>query len=193
MIKYSRLSLGEIEAIVNKLGGMEGVKRFLAGTVESIVVWKTIKLGLHQTPEAYEVTIDKTSFRIGNYARQILKKIAVSETVVELDLCVMTVAELGFKRNARYDAICARIVEIGGQLCPAEVGPALRLHYDDQPYGEWNILAMEAIADSDGDPCAFGVGRGRGGLWLAACSARPGGLYDPDGRVVFVSPSKLES
>lgn len=31
MIKYSELNLGQIEAIVNKLGGMEGVKKLLAG------------------------------------------------------------------------------------------------------------------------------------------------------------------
>jgi len=36
MIKYSELNLGQIEAVVNKLGGMEGVRRLLAGTVEII-------------------------------------------------------------------------------------------------------------------------------------------------------------
>lgn len=37
MIKNSELNLGQVEAIVNKLGGMEGVKRFLASTVEIVV------------------------------------------------------------------------------------------------------------------------------------------------------------
>ncbi len=32
-MKYPRLDLGQIEAIVNKLGGMEGVRRLLAGEV----------------------------------------------------------------------------------------------------------------------------------------------------------------
>jgi hypothetical protein len=31
-MKYGELNLGQIEAIVNKLGGMDGVHRFLAGT-----------------------------------------------------------------------------------------------------------------------------------------------------------------
>ena len=39
-MKYNELTLGQVEAVVNKLGGMEGVKRFLAGTVE--VVMKSI-------------------------------------------------------------------------------------------------------------------------------------------------------
>lgn len=35
--KYSELSLGQIEAIVNKLGGMEGVQRLLSGKVEMVL------------------------------------------------------------------------------------------------------------------------------------------------------------
>lgn len=37
-MKYGELNLGQVEAIVNKLGGMEGVKRFLAGFAEIVVV-----------------------------------------------------------------------------------------------------------------------------------------------------------
>lgn len=40
VMKYGELNLGQIEAIVNKLGGMEGVQRFLRDEVE-IVVNKT--------------------------------------------------------------------------------------------------------------------------------------------------------
>lgn len=37
MIKNSELTLGQIEAVVNKLGGMDGVRRLLAGTVEIVI------------------------------------------------------------------------------------------------------------------------------------------------------------
>ncbi|MCX6786409.1 MAG: hypothetical protein NTU85_01140 [Candidatus Kaiserbacteria bacterium] len=36
-MKYGELNLGQVEAIVNKLGGMEGVQRFLAGNSEVVV------------------------------------------------------------------------------------------------------------------------------------------------------------
>jgi len=36
-MKYGELNLGQIEAIVNKLGGMAGVQRFLAGNSEVVV------------------------------------------------------------------------------------------------------------------------------------------------------------
>lgn len=36
-MKYGTLNLGQIEAVVNKLGGMEGVQRFLAGETQIVV------------------------------------------------------------------------------------------------------------------------------------------------------------
>jgi len=44
-MKYNKLNLGTIEAIVNKLGGMEGVEAFLSGNVKITVVKHTIDLG----------------------------------------------------------------------------------------------------------------------------------------------------
>ena len=178
-----------------KMGTMparEAFQKFL-GLLPELKVWKTISLGAYKSSEAYEQKLEEKGFRIGDWARKILQKITVSQTVVKLDLCVMTVAELGFKGNARYDAICARIVEIGGQLCPAEVGPALRLLYEDQPYGEWNLIAMEAIKDSDDDLEVFAVGHDGDDRWLRAYYGRPDRLYYPDSRVVFVGPRKCRS
>lgn len=37
-MKYSKLDLGQIEAVANKLGGMDGVKRFLQDDFESVVL-----------------------------------------------------------------------------------------------------------------------------------------------------------
>lgn len=37
IMKYGELNLGQIEALVNKLGGMDGVKRFLAGSIDVVV------------------------------------------------------------------------------------------------------------------------------------------------------------
>lgn len=36
-MKYNELNLGQIEAVVNKLGGMDGVQRFLSGNAEVVV------------------------------------------------------------------------------------------------------------------------------------------------------------
>lgn len=193
---------GPLGEFYQQIGGANGRERFeefklwlkkvTVGILPELKVWKTIKLGVHKTPQAYEEAL-KMRFRIGDWASEILHKITVSETVVEMDLCVKTVAELGFNGNARYEDICRRIVEIGGELCPAEVGPALRDQYEDQPYGEWNLIAMEAISDLDGDLRVFGVGHDRGDRWLSTYGGRSGSLSRPGLRVVFVIPRKLDS
>jgi len=54
-MKYGELNLGQVEAIVNKLGGMEGVQRFLSDEFvvkmveQSFTIWKTITLGAYQS------------------------------------------------------------------------------------------------------------------------------------------------
>ena len=56
MIKYSELNLGQIEAIVNKLGGMDGVQRLLAGFSEVVTkvadaIVCTVTVNRDRTPE----------------------------------------------------------------------------------------------------------------------------------------------
>jgi hypothetical protein len=101
---------------------------------------------------------------------------------------VLSVAELGFREGAKYSEIRARALELGLglELCPAEVGPALRLAYKDQPRGEWLIIAMNTISVSDGDLRVFRVGHDDGGLWLGGDYRRPGDFWRSDRRFVFV-------
>src|SRR3989344_9184012 len=67
---------------------------------------RTIKLGLHKTPAEYRKALKKARVDVGVYADQILDKITVSPTVVEVDISEpFTVADLGYKETTRYDAI----------------------------------------------------------------------------------------
>ncbi len=93
------------------------------------------------------------------YRRHPLGRITCSKEEIDLDLVVLSVADLGFKSGARYADICAKAVELGLELCPAEVGPALRLQYGDQPSGEWLRIAMEAITNRGGGRFVFSVFR----------------------------------
>ncbi|MDP3763456.1 MAG: hypothetical protein Q8Q92_02240 [bacterium] len=211
VVAEQRLSTEEVEMLNNgyltdlsraiRMGTVPArdiFQKFLGLTFE-LKVWKTVKLGTAEirtmpinNPNAkchlYHQVLEGKGFKIGTYASQILNKVTVSQTKTEVDLGVLTVAELGFKGNARYDAICTRIVEIGGELCPAEVGPALRNQYENQPNGEWNLIAMKALAASGGALDVFRVDRAYGGQWLHAYRGLPGILYYPGSRVVFVVP-----
>lgn len=195
-MKYSQLNLGQIEAVVNKLGGMDGVKALLAG--ETIIqtikrkfdIWKTINLGTHKSADDFRKALKKSGNKIYDWADDILgtsdfnKRIAQTEK--EIDLVIVTVEELGFKDSATRKEIYDRAIELGLKLCPAEVGPQLRLQYEDQPNGEYLHISMEPITDSGGDLGVFGVEHGDGGRWLDAYYGPPDDVWRSDGRWVFV-------
>jgi len=198
-MKYDELNLGQVEAVVNKLGGMEGVKRFLSGeTVIQVAehkfkTWKTIKLGTGlKTAEEFRRVLRDGEFRLSDWASDILGKPAfkAADEETEVDLVKVTVAELGFKKGARRNQIYERARDLGLELCPPEVGPQLRLQYQDQPNGEWILVAMEPIVDSDGDPRLFLVERSDSGLWLSSFWGDPGGFWDAGRQWVFCRPCK---
>ncbi|MFZ2556178.1 MAG: hypothetical protein WAZ27_04580 [Minisyncoccia bacterium] len=186
---------GQLNAIVKKLGGEEAAMRFLRGeltvsaattTPREFSVWKTVKLGTCKTPDEYRKALKKGSYRIGDWGNDILGKTPCAEEEQEVDLINLTVGELGFGKGASYKDICARAVELGLELCPAEVGPALRLSYKDQPRGEWVVIAMEAITDRDGGLRVFDVDHGGDELWLHGSIGHPDFHWHSDSRFVFV-------
>ena len=140
-------------------------------------VWRTITIGTGlRTADDFRHALTSAGYRIGTWANDILGKPAFTAAAAEspLDLVVASVAELGFRNGATTADIYARAKSFGLELCPAEVGPQLRLQYADQPYGEWLFIAMEPISDSVGYPFIFDVERDGYGRWLH------GGFGDPD-------------
>ena len=151
-------------------------------------VWKTIKLGTGlKTAEEFRRVLRDGEFRLSDWASDILGKPAfkAADEETEVDLVKVTVAELGFKKGARRNQIYERARDLGLELCPPEVGPQLRLQYQDQPNGEWILVAMEPIVDSDGGPELFSVGRSDSELWLSSYWSSPGDFWYADGRWVF--------
>ena len=149
-------------------------------------IWRTIKLGTCKTPDEYRTALKKARYRIGDWGNDILGKTSCSQDETKVDLVVLSIKELGFNKGAYYESICAKTLQLGLELCPAEVGPALRLSYKEQPRGEWLHIAMEAITDSDGDPRIFAVIYDSGKLWLDADDGYPEIFWGADDRFVFV-------
>jgi hypothetical protein len=108
-------------------------------------IWKSIKLGMCKSPDGYRKELKQAHISIGDWGNDILDRISYSQQEIEVNLVVLSVLELGFYRSAKYKDLCAKALELGLQLCPAEVGPALRLSYQDQPGGERLRIAMKAI------------------------------------------------
>ncbi|MBU1345259.1 MAG: hypothetical protein KKD66_26915 [Proteobacteria bacterium] len=170
----------------------EMLKKHLQAAIEgkfysNWMVWKTIQLGTGlKTADEFRRVLKSGEFRISDWANDIMGKFGFTvSSFAELDLAIVTVAELGFPKGATRKEIYKRARSFGLELCPSEVGPQLRLQYRDQPNGEWLFIAMEPIKDSGGVPYVFRVGRGGGGLWLRASDDYPGRVWGPGRRWVF--------
>ena len=158
-------------------------------------VARTITLGLHKTPAEYRKALKSATIDIGTSADQILEKITISPTHAEVDISEpFTVADLGYTTGTTcYDGIKKRIVELGGELCPNEVGPADRLQNLGQPYGDWYRIAMEPLAVSDGGLGLFSLGRDGDGLYLVSSRGGSVARFGPGGRFVCVVSRQVGS
>ncbi len=211
LIQFKDWKYSEFAALGTKLGGPEVARKLLScqrasvnfidsGNFATITadppaweVWQTIKIGTGvKSGKAFCSELEKKKFRIGDWASDILKQDAFTVATQEedVDLVNLSVADLGFKKGARYDAICIRALELGLELCPAEVGPQLRLQYPDQPRDKWLVVAMDALRDSNGNLRVFVVVHGSAGRWLHTCDGHPDSFFDGDLRFVFRLPRK---
>ncbi|SRR6266700_1464148 len=154
--------------------------------VSKLPTRKTIKLGAHKNDTALRDAIEYAGMKLDNWGRSLLRRTDTATEETDVDLVVVSAAELGFKKGAKYSEICARALELGLELCPAEVGPALRLAYKDQPRGEWLLIAMNAISGSDGDLRVFIVEHDRDELWLYGFIRLPDLFWYSSFRVIFV-------
>ena len=152
-------------------------------------LWRTIKLGTGlMTADDFRRALKAAGHGIGDWANYILgqRAFTASTKETEVDLVMVSVSELGFPNGATRQEIYQKAQELGLMLCPAEVGPQLRLQYPDQPLDQGFLIGMEPIADSDGYPGVFRVGRGGGGSWLGSDYGYAGGFWGGDGRWGFV-------
>ena len=162
-----------------------------AGTVE-FPVWKTISVGTYRDAAALREAFNKVPYPIyiDSWADQMLGRITFSQTDTKLNLVLTTVSDLGFGEDgASLRDIYARASQLGLALCPAEVGPILRLAYLDQQLGESLHIAMEPDARFDGRPTDFTVAKWLKGWMLIGDDVRDDLVMAGDVRLVFVRPA----
>ncbi|MBU1032684.1 MAG: hypothetical protein ABII13_00400 [Patescibacteria group bacterium] len=107
-----------------------------------------------------------------------------------VDLVIVTTVELDSKNRVTFEKICRFAMEHGLKLCSPEVGPLLRLQYQDEPLGEWFMIAMEQITNLGRPPSVFRVGRNGGGLWLRSWCGHPDYFRRANNPWIFVKPRK---
>lgn len=150
-------------------------------------VWKTIKLGTINNVEDYKNVLKQAHCILDTDAGDMLNeyRIRLQKKESTVDLVLLSIADLGLGAEAEYQAVCDRAFAMGLKLCPRELGPALRVAYQDQPIGERLIIAMRAVWVTTGgmlvglrsDPHVFEIGRDKMGKWLSADDVGYYGLW----------------
>lgn len=183
--KDTKAYVGQLEPdIFQKLP--EGLEHVYTSFPEKKIRRESVEIG-GKTKEQLIAEMEAAHINISDYAKSMMENpdFVPGKNREEATLIRLTVADLGFKTSATTDQIYERAQTLGLELCPPDTGPNYRLKYKDQPLNEWVCIGMKQIADSDGYPDVFNLGRRGDGLWLNGPWARPGYVWYPVYEFVF--------
>ena len=97
--------------------------------------WRTITVGACKGVDAHRKALALAGIKLGDSADEILGRPAFpyALTTTDLQLAVLSAADLGLNSESPSLADVYNLARhVGLELCPAEVGPQLRLEYRDQ-------------------------------------------------------------
>lgn len=151
-------------------------------------VFKKIKIGTYKSITGLKQSLFFRGFQLGGWGDAVLNNVQLAKKEKEINLHIASVRELTGKDEETNRKINEAIVESGYNLCPAEVGPQLRLQYTDQPKGEWIRLAMEPLKDSKGSLFIFCIDHDFAGKWLCGNNGHPDNInWTGDSLFLFTS------
>jgi hypothetical protein len=162
------------------------------GVTTLFQVWRTITLGSYKGVDAYRDALDIAKIKIGDSADEILGRppFPYARTKTGVELAVLSAADLGVESDrASLAEVYQRARQAGLELCPAEVGPQLRLDYRNQPLGEALDIAMEPVATYGGEPTILTLANWGTGLLLIGRDGRPESTVFWKSRFVFALPT----
>jgi len=130
-----------------------------------------------KSKEELKKEMKEKGFKLYSYTESMIDNsdFTLSKNKEKINTVRLKVSDLGFDSgNPTTDEIYKKAEEFGLELCPAEVGPYLRLELIDQPLGDYFRIAMKQINVSDRNPSVFFVRRdGDGEAWLDSDNAKP--------------------
>lgn len=199
-MKYGNLTLGQIEAGINKIGGEEAFLRFLRGELAvSAQRWRREADGLIRfsvtsdgaSGEAWIPRLEGKGSRVGDDAKNVLRSPDFQPTSgVTTEIAVLPGTL--FKDDQRTTGYVRAEAQRRKLTKPnAEVACLIRETFTDEEIeamGFWWIIAMhESIKDSDGDPYLLGTSRSGVGRWFSACRGNPDGRWNREDGFAFAA------
>jgi len=132
--------------------------------------------------ESAEAALTSHNIFLSGYAKDLVKKTEFSQKSATYHLVQFTAAQLGLKNVSTTDEIYTKAQQLGLELCPAEVGPHLRLQYKGN---DWKSIAMKPISGRGGDLDVFDLDVDEAGLLLNTSYASPGRRWGNGCHLVF--------
>ncbi len=173
-MKYKDLTLGKVEAVVNKMGGIEGMEKFLRGETNlsfpngkrAWTIWKTIRIGNFTNVIDLSNSLNKNEVNFDSIETLLDKSFKINPEK-DVDLVLVSLKDLGIEGPIVWKGMLEKAEKLGLSVCPSEVGLQLRLQYRDQQSGEVLILGMFGLIDSfDESYHVFTVWNGEYGLCI---------------------------
>ena len=185
---YTAGQLNAMVKLLKKQAGEDGPEKFLRGEItvsepnrswreqDGVIYFSVTSDGT--TGEAWIKRLEDKSFRVGDYAKSVLRSMDFKPTSgVTTEVAVLK--GMLFEDSNRVTKKIRAEADKRKLFKPnAELACLIREAFSDEEIeamGLWGIIAMhEPIKDSDGDPSLLGAGRGGGGHWLSAYCGGPG-------------------
>ncbi|MFA6315047.1 MAG: hypothetical protein WC648_01605 [Candidatus Paceibacterota bacterium] len=171
-MKYGKMDWGCMEAVINMIGGLEGVEKLLSGKAfvtdsfpaPAWSLWdrigRHVKIGRFQTIGELLAALNFAKCGLTSDALDMvtLKRFPMCKQPTCVELVSASPLEVGLDfRNERIPVqqFYAAASKKGLDLCTAEIGLELRLQYMDQPRNECVRIAMEPLFDKIRRPSVF--------------------------------------
>lgn len=208
-MKYGEVNLGQVEAAINKLGGIDGWNALLRDELEikskpllfsknehgHYIIEVT---GLNLTGAEEIVRLEQLGFRIRDYAKQCLLSTNPDsyDANHRLEDGKVYKVALVLGREVKKNRTTANCQAYGSQFGYgkplAGIQPRIREAVSDKQLEKMGIYYIaslhEVIKDSDGGPRVLSSGRYGDGQWLDAYWGDPGGEWADGGAFAFVVP-----
>lgn len=194
-MKFAKLNLGQMEAVVNKLGGMRGVNDFLSGRtgIVSLAPWRTITVGLKKTAQQLRDALCAAGRGgdDGRAIRVVWDCIVLGETET-IELVMVAIQDFGLPSDADMLQVYARAAELGLGYCPEDTAVEVLLQCGDDYVDDLEIdyrfhFAMDPMSHNGR---GYGINRGlaatNGVPLLTNYSNGPNRRRDGEAKFIFV-------
>lgn len=206
-MKYPRMDWGTMEAVVNKLGGMEGVKKFLRGELavspplpswyerDNVIYFNVISEGVEGVD--WITRLEGKGFRVGDGAKQVLRSSDFKPTKGVMTEVAVLRGDLYSEDNDRITKnICYMAAQRGLTMPKAEIACLIREKFTDEEVKamgfRWIVAMHEPVEGFNKFPYLLDVNRDAGGRWLTAYNGKPDHRWGHDYGFAFaVSEMRL--